>query len=100
MLAYFNPVALSFKRRRVFQQLQNELSIGHYADMAFHFHVRFVGPYTQDDYPITLRLRQKIFFEASVDTIDHRLTILARECFATPSPDINSSPKYWIIKNG
>ncbi|XP_022795140.1 ZP domain-containing protein-like [Stylophora pistillata] len=62
--------------------------------------LRFVGPYTQDDYPITLRLRQKIFFEASVDTIDHRLTILARECFATPSPDINSSPKYWIIKNG
>lgn len=62
--------------------------------------LRFVGPYTQDDYPISVRLRQKIFFEASVDTIDHRLTILARECFATPSPDINSSPKYWIIKNG
>lgn len=62
--------------------------------------IRFVGPYTQDDFPVTKKLSERIYFEASVDTIDHRLTILARDCYATPNPETNSSPKYWIIQNG
>lgn len=61
---------------------------------------RFVGPYTQNDFPVTKKLSERIYFEASVDTIDHRLTILARDCYATPNPETNSSPKYWIIQNG
>ncbi|XP_015761376.1 PREDICTED: uncharacterized protein LOC107340539 [Acropora digitifera] len=60
----------------------------------------FAGPYRQKDYPVTKKLREKIFFKASVDTIDDRLTILAKECYATPSQDKNSRPKYWIIHNG
>lgn len=61
---------------------------------------RFVGPYTPKDFPVMKKLRERIYFEASVDTQDHRLTILARDCYATPSPNRNSAPKYWIIKNG
>ncbi|XP_044179784.1 ZP domain-containing protein-like [Acropora millepora] len=60
----------------------------------------FADPYRQNDYPVTKKLREKIFFKASVDTIDDRLTILAKECYATPSQDKNSKPKYWIIHNG
>lgn len=60
----------------------------------------FADPYRQKDYPVTKKLREKIFFKASVDTIDDRLTILAKECYATPSQDKNSRPKYWIIQNG
>lgn len=62
--------------------------------------IRFVGPYTQRDFPVMKKLRERIFFEALVDTIDHRLTILARDCYATPSPKRNSEPKYWIIHDG
>lgn len=62
--------------------------------------IRFVGPYTQKDFPVMKKLRERIYFEASVDTIDHRLTILAKNCYATPSPNRNSNPKYWIIQNG
>jgi len=46
------------------------------------------------------KLRERIYFEASVDTDDHRLTILARDCYATPSSNRNSNPKYWIIQKG
>ena len=61
---------------------------------------RFVGPYTQSDFPVMKKLRERIYFEASVDTDDHRLTILARDCYATPSSNRNSNPKYWIIQKG
>lgn len=62
--------------------------------------MRFVGPYTQSDFPVMKKLRERIYFEASVDTDDHRLTILARDCYATPSSNRNSNPKYWIIQKG
>jgi len=62
--------------------------------------LRYVGPYTQNDFPVMKKIRERIFFEAAVDTIDHRLTILAEDCYATPTPNRNSNPKYWIIQNG
>ena len=41
-----------------------------------------------------------MFFEVQVDTEDDRLTILALDCFATPSQDRNSEPSYDVIKDG
>ena len=60
----------------------------------------YISPYSQDDYPVMFYLRERIYFEVCVDTEDDRLTILALECYATPSQDRNSQPRYDVIRDG
>ena len=41
-----------------------------------------------------------MYFEIRVDTEDDRLTILALDCYATPSQNRDSKPRYDIIRDG
>ena len=45
-------------------------------------------------------IRERVYFELRVDTEDSRLTILALDCYATPSQDRDSQPIYDVIKDG
>lgn len=56
--------------------------------------------YTADDFPVELQLRHRLYFEVRVETKDSRLSILALDCYATPSQDRNSEPRYNLIANG
>ncbi|XP_068762183.1 ZP domain-containing protein-like [Montipora capricornis] len=60
----------------------------------------YISPYSQDDYPIEFYIRERIYLETCVDSEDDRLTILALECYATPSQDRNSQPRYDVIRDG
>lgn len=60
----------------------------------------FTAPFSQDDFPVEFTIRERVYFEARVDTIDTTLSILALDCYATPSQDRNSQPRYDIIKDG
>lgn len=70
------------------------LSLDMYPDESFS------DPYRRKDFPVVKSLRERIFFKASVDSIDDRLSVQAKECYATPSPNKNSEPKYRIIQDG
>ena len=61
---------------------------------------RFVSPYTKDDFPVAVVLRKRLFFEVSVTSNDKQLSILADQCYATPTQDRKNSLKYEFIKNG
>ena len=60
----------------------------------------FEAAYTQSDYPVEVKLRQYLFFQASVKTKDKTLSVLAENCYATPSQDREHDGKYHLIKNG
>ncbi|KAJ7390056.1 hypothetical protein OS493_027581 [Desmophyllum pertusum] len=60
----------------------------------------YIDPFTQDEFPVVVNIRSRLFFELRVDTEDKRLTIFALDCFATPSQDRNSEPRYDVIKDG
>ena len=60
----------------------------------------FISPFSQDDFPVEFYIRDRIYLETCVDTEDDRLSILALECYATPSQDRDSTPRYDIISDG
>ncbi|XP_073237862.1 ZP domain-containing protein-like [Porites lutea] len=60
----------------------------------------FEAAYTQSDYPVEVKLRQYLFFQASVKTKDKTLSVLAENCYATPSQDRQHDDKYHLIKEG
>ena len=60
----------------------------------------FEAAYTQSDFPVEVKLRQYLFFQASVKTKDKTLSVLAENCYATPSQDREHDDKYHLIKNG
>ena len=62
--------------------------------------VSFEATYTQSDYPVEVKLRQYLFFQASVKTNDRTLSVLAENCYATPSQDRQHDDKYHLIKDG
>ena len=61
---------------------------------------RFVSPYTKDDFPVAVVLRERLFFEVSVTSDDEQLSILADQCYANPTQDRKNSLKYEFIRNG
>ena len=61
---------------------------------------RFVSPYTKNDFPVAVMLREHLFFEISVISSDKRLSIIADRCFATPTQDQDNSLKYEFIRKG
>ncbi|XP_015761419.1 PREDICTED: ZP domain-containing protein-like isoform X3 [Acropora digitifera] len=61
---------------------------------------RYEISYKQVDFPLTLSIRKKMYFDVKVDTDDSRLTILPLDCFGTPSQDRNALPRYNLIKDG
>ena len=60
----------------------------------------FEAVYTQSNYPVEVKLRQYLFFQASVKTKDKTLSVLAENCYATPSQDRQHDDKYHLIKEG
>ena len=62
--------------------------------------IRFIAPFSQDDFPVEFTIRERVYFETRVDSEDSTLSILALNCYATPYQDRNSQPKYDIIKDG
>ena len=61
---------------------------------------RFVSPYTKDDFPVAAMLRKRLFFEVSVTSSDKQLSIIADQCFATPTQNKRNSIKYIFITKG
>ena len=61
---------------------------------------RFVSPYMKDDFPVAVVLRKRLFFEISVTSIDRQLSIIADQCYATPTQDHKNSLKYVFITKG
>ena len=61
---------------------------------------RFVSPYTKDDFPVAVMLREHLFFEISVISSDKHLSVIADRCFATPTQDKKNSLKYEFIRKG
>ncbi|XP_078378574.1 ZP domain-containing protein-like [Oculina patagonica] len=61
---------------------------------------RYVKPYGPEDYPLSLKLRQQMYFQGRVDSNDKRLSILVDKCFATPTSDENNPKRYEILSDG
>ncbi|PFX22805.1 Oncoprotein-induced transcript 3 protein [Stylophora pistillata] len=61
---------------------------------------RFVSPYMKDDFPVTVVLRKRLFFEVSVSSNDRQLSISADHCFVTPTQDRTDPVKYEFIREG
>ena len=68
--------------------------------MSLNAFFRFTQAYTQSDYPVQVKLRQELYFQAYVVSKDKSLSVLAENCYATPSQDRKQATKYYLIKDG
>ena len=50
--------------------------------------------YTQDDFPINVKLRERVYLEASLDTRETDLKIFASNCCTTPMRDHEATIKF------
>lgn len=71
-----------------------------YANPFLFVHTRFTTAYTQSDFPVQVKLRQNLYFQATVISQDKRLSVLAENCYATPSQDRQRADKYVLLKDG
>jgi len=55
--------------------------------------------YRYANYPVTVPLNQRLYFQINVDSIDRGLSITADTCFATPTRMVATENKYTIIEN-
>ena len=62
--------------------------------------IRFSSAYTPKDYPVEVKLRQHLYFQASVKTKDKTLSVLAENCYSTSSNNRNHDDKYYLFKDG
>ena len=62
--------------------------------------IRFKSRYTEKDYPVQVKLRQDLYFEASVKSKDKTLSVLGENCVATPTQDSKYATSYPLITNG
>ena len=60
---------------------------------------RFKSRYTEKDYPVQVKLRQDLYFEASVKSKDKTLSVLGENCVATPTQDSKHGTSYPLITN-
>ena len=58
---------------------------------------RYDAPFTA--FPVSLKLRHPIYFEVAVESADNLLSILAKNCYATPTRD-GAKPVYQLIEHG
>ena len=61
---------------------------------------RFVSPYMKDDFPVTVMLLKRLFFEVSVPSTDKQLSITADHCFVTPTQHPTDPVKYDLSERG
>ena len=60
---------------------------------------KFRKPFQEKDYPVSVRLRQLIYIQALVKSVDKQLSITTDCCFATPSYEPASKPAYLLIND-
>ena len=60
----------------------------------------FTRPYKENDFPVSVVLRNLLFFEVSVTSDDKQLSIIADRCYATPTLDRRNPLKYEFISEG
>ncbi|EDO37019.1 predicted protein [Nematostella vectensis] len=63
---------------------------------------RFRSAYTWDDYPVNVHLRQRLFFEVSLETKEKDLAVFADNCCSTPTRDHEQSRylRHTFLHNG
>ena len=61
---------------------------------------RFVAAYSKMDFPVGVVLRQRLYFQVSVESADQQLSIIADKCFATPTQDSSGQPQHEFIGGG
>ena len=68
--------------------------------LIYIFLSRFTTANAESDYPVQVKLRQDLYFQASVKSKDKRLSVLAEHCYATPYQNRIRTTKYNLIRNG
>jgi type IV secretory pathway TraG/TraD family ATPase VirD4 len=61
---------------------------------------RYVSAYTANDFPINVVLRKRLYFQVNVKSSDSGLSVLAQDCYGTPTQNQNDRLKFSVIKNG
>lgn len=74
------------------------LSLDIFKDESYGEGSRALAPssakYTQDDFPIEVHLRERVFVQASLDTREKDLKIFASNCCSTPMQDHEATMKF------
>ena len=60
----------------------------------------FTAPFSDGDFPISVLLGQRLYFQVAVTSEDQGLSIIADKCYAIPTQDIDAEPKYELITDG
>ena len=68
-----------------------DLQMGLFRDSAF------VDQY--EDFPVTVPLNQRLYFQLNVDSADKSLSIIADTCFATPTRVATAQDGYVLIEH-
>nr|XP_058969359.1 uncharacterized protein LOC131795764 [Pocillopora verrucosa] len=61
---------------------------------------RYLTPFSYNDYPITVHLRDQLFLQLTVQSHQSNLVLFVDTCKATPTPDPYSVPQYVFLQRG
>ena len=71
-----------------------DINLGVFKDAAY------TRPYGDQNFPVGVKVNQRVYLQLSVDSKDPRLAVLAQRCHATPDPNPNSTLQYDLILDG
>jgi len=57
-------------------------------------------PLPEQDFPISVMVNSRVYFQLSVQSMDNRLAVRADRCHATPDANPNNRIQYDLIRNG
>ncbi|XP_013419863.1 ZP domain-containing protein-like [Lingula anatina] len=60
----------------------------------------FVNPYSKKDFPVAVKVRDKMYFLLSVDSKDEDVKLFAKTCKATTTPSPKDPIQFLFISNG
>ena len=55
--------------------------------------------YKSTDYPVSVKMKDKMYFELNLNTTNPSLNIFVQTCYATMTPDYTDIARYNIIKD-
>jgi hypothetical protein len=61
---------------------------------------RYVSAYTAKDFPVNVVIRKRLYFQVNVKSSDKDLSVLAQDCYGTPTQNQNDRMKFFFIQNG
>lgn len=59
-----------------------------------------MSPYSQRDFPVKAIIRKRLYFQVNVKSSDTDLSVLAQDCYGTPTQNQDDRLKYFFIQNG